>query len=201
MVGVTGFEPAASTSQMQKHRFFASFCVLFRAFSSEICAFLYRKVHNSHVVRCCKWSRLWSDLNPILLSPPRTSRKLQPEVDFYWNHYTIKSQIFQVPSRLNICTAVIKDYDAASLMHILGYSKTRFRHIFGNSTVLCPKAFSYHRAKIRIMYTRTPNLLNVKNNTCNSEKYFQKALDKRLRMCYHIGRKTKNTKNNSQHNR
>ena len=107
------FEPVMSWSQTQKHRFFASFCVLFRAFSSETRAFTCCKVHNSHVVQTCKWSRLWSDLNPILLTPPRTSRKLQPEVDFYCNHYTIKARIFQVPSRCNICDAVIKDNQRA----------------------------------------------------------------------------------------
>ena len=62
LVGMTGFEPATSWSQTQKHRFFASFCVLFRAFSSENRAFTCYKVHNSHVVQTCKWSRLWSDL-------------------------------------------------------------------------------------------------------------------------------------------
>ena len=60
VVGVTRFEPAASTSQTQKHRFFASFCVLFRAFSSETRAFSCRKVHNSHVVRSRRWSKMWS---------------------------------------------------------------------------------------------------------------------------------------------
>ena len=60
LVGVTGFEPAASTSQTARHRFFASFYVLFRAFSSETRAFSCRKVHISHVVQTCKWSRLWS---------------------------------------------------------------------------------------------------------------------------------------------
>ena len=105
MVGVTGFEPAASTSQTQKHRFFASFCVLFRAFSSENRAFTCHKVHKFHTVRSCKWSRLWTDLNPILLSPPRTSRKLQPEVDFCCCYYTMRGARFQVPSRMKICDA------------------------------------------------------------------------------------------------
>jgi len=69
MVGVSGIEPAKSHSQTQKHRFFTSFCVLFRAFSSETRAFLYRKVHNSHVVQTCKWSRLWSDLKLHITRP------------------------------------------------------------------------------------------------------------------------------------
>ena len=64
LVEVTGLEPAASCSQTARHRFFASFYVLFRAFSSETRAFLCREVHNSHVVQTCKWSRLWSDLKP-----------------------------------------------------------------------------------------------------------------------------------------
>ena len=62
LVEVTGLEPAASCSQTQKHRFFASFYVLFRAFSSETRAFMCCKVHISHIVQTCKWSRLWSDL-------------------------------------------------------------------------------------------------------------------------------------------
>jgi len=81
-VGQLMVGPSSIVSKTARHRFFASFCVLFRAFSSEIRAFSCRKVYNSHVVQTCKWSRLWSDLNPILLTPPRTSRKLQPEVDF-----------------------------------------------------------------------------------------------------------------------
>ena len=76
MVGVTGFEPAASTSQTQKHRFFTSFYVLFRAFSSENRVFSCHKVHNSHVVQTCKWSRLWSGQipSPYLCSRIHSSR-------------------------------------------------------------------------------------------------------------------------------
>ena len=121
LVGVTGFEPAASTSQTQKHRFFASFCVLFCAFSSENRAFMCHKVHNSHVVQTCKWSRLWSAPQNRRSIPPRTSRKLQDEVDFYCHHYSIKQWIFQAPSRVNICNAVIKDYEPRPSMHIFGY--------------------------------------------------------------------------------
>ncbi len=96
MVGVAGFEPTASCSQTQKHRFFASFFVLFRAFSSENRAFLCCKVHNSHVVRCCKWSRLWSAPKSRISIPPHTSRKLNPRWIFCCNHYSIKQRNIQV---------------------------------------------------------------------------------------------------------
>ena len=69
MVGMTGFEPSTSCSQTARHRFFASFYVLFGAFSSENRAFSCRKVHNSHVVQTCKWSRLWSDLKSHITRP------------------------------------------------------------------------------------------------------------------------------------
>ena len=82
LVGVTGFEPAASTSQTQKHRFFASFFVLFRAFSSENRAFSCHKVHNSHVVQTCKWSRLWSDLKSYTSTATSREPQAPPEVDF-----------------------------------------------------------------------------------------------------------------------
>ena len=65
LVGATGFEPAASTSKTQKHRFFASFCVLFRVFSSEPRAFTCCKSHNFHVVRSRRWSKVWSGQIPI----------------------------------------------------------------------------------------------------------------------------------------
>ena len=38
LVGVTGLEPAASTSQTARHRFFASFYVLFRPNPVLLCA-------------------------------------------------------------------------------------------------------------------------------------------------------------------
>ena len=82
LVRVAGFEPTASCSQTQKHRFFASFCVLFRAFSSETRAFSCHKVHNSHVVQTCKWSRLWSDLKLHITRPTSHKPRAPPEVDF-----------------------------------------------------------------------------------------------------------------------
>ena len=109
MVGVTGFEPAASTSQRKRQQSFASFWVLFGAFLSEIRAFSCRKVHNSHVVQTCKWSKLWSDLQSHIILPASTEPQAPCEVDFYCHHYSIKTRIFQVPSRLKICDAVIKD--------------------------------------------------------------------------------------------
>jgi hypothetical protein len=117
MVGVTGFEPAASTSQTQKHRFFASFYVLFRAFSSETRAFMSCKVHNSHVVQTCKWSRLWSAPQNRRSIPPRMSCKLQPEVDFLLQLLYHKRVSFASGSRVKICDAVIKDNQRAIIPH------------------------------------------------------------------------------------
>ena len=131
LVEVTGLEPAASSSQTQKHRFFASFCVLFRAFSSENRAFSCGNVHKFHTVRICRWSRLCSDLKSHIILPTSNEPQAPTEVDFYCHHYSIKERIFQVPSRVNICDAVIKDYEPRPSMHIFGYSKSRFMHIFG----------------------------------------------------------------------
>ena len=82
MVGMTGFEPATSWSQTKKYRFFASFRVLLGAFLSEIRAFSCHKVHNSHVVRSRKWSRLWSDLKSHIILPTSNEPKAHTEVDF-----------------------------------------------------------------------------------------------------------------------
>ena len=90
LVGISGFELATSWSQTQKHRFFASFCVLFLAFSSENRAFSCRNVHNSHVVQTCKWSKLWSERNSMSphadhippLAATSHETKVLPEVDF-----------------------------------------------------------------------------------------------------------------------
>ena len=60
LVGVTGFEPAASTSQRNLSRFFPWFTRLFGAFESEIDAFGCSYKHCFHVVRSCRWSKLWS---------------------------------------------------------------------------------------------------------------------------------------------
>ena len=60
LVGVTGFEPAASTSQTLKCRFFPYSTRLFEAFASEINAFVCSYKHCFHVVRNRRWSTLWS---------------------------------------------------------------------------------------------------------------------------------------------
>ena len=60
MVGVTGFEPAASTSQTLKCRFFPYFTRLFGAFVSKINAFECSYKHCFHVVQSRRWSKLWS---------------------------------------------------------------------------------------------------------------------------------------------
>ena len=57
---MTGFEPAASTSQTQKCRFFPYFTRLFGAFVSENDAFGCSYKHCFHVVGLCRWSKLWS---------------------------------------------------------------------------------------------------------------------------------------------
>ena len=82
LVGVTGFEPAASTSQRKRQQSFASFWVLFGAFLSENRAFSCRKVHNSHVVQTCKWSKLWSDLKSHIICPTSNEPQALFEVDF-----------------------------------------------------------------------------------------------------------------------
>ena len=60
MVEVTGLEPAASCSQTNLYRFFSWFTRLFGAFVSEIGAFGCSCQHCFHVVRICRWSKLWS---------------------------------------------------------------------------------------------------------------------------------------------
>ena len=131
LVGVTGFEPAASTSQTQKCRFFPYSIRLFGAFVSEINAFVCSFKHCFHVVRNRRWSTLWSESKLHIFTHLTRVVSSATRWLFCYCHYTIKPQTFQVPSRLNICTAVIKDYEPRRSMHILGYSKTRFMHIFG----------------------------------------------------------------------
>ena len=63
LVGVTGFEPAASTSQTLKYRFFPYFTRLFGAFVSENGAFRCSSSHCFHVVRSRRWSKMWSNYN------------------------------------------------------------------------------------------------------------------------------------------
>ena len=60
LVEVTGLEPAASSSQRNLSRFFPWFTRLFGAFESEIDAFGCSYKHCFHVVRSCRWSKLWS---------------------------------------------------------------------------------------------------------------------------------------------
>ena len=52
------------------------FCVILRAFSSETRAFSCHKVHNSHVVRSRRWSKVWSGQipSPYLFSRIHSSR-------------------------------------------------------------------------------------------------------------------------------
>ena len=69
-------------AKFQSIGFFASFYVLFRAFSSETRAFSCHKVHISHVVQTCKWSRLWSDLKSYTSNATSHEPQAQPEVDF-----------------------------------------------------------------------------------------------------------------------
>ena len=114
MVGVTGFEPAASTSQTLKCRFFPYSIRLFGAFVSEINAFVCSFKHCFHVVRNRRWSRLWSESKLHIFSHLARAVSSAPRWLFYYRHYTIKERIFQVSSRLNICTAVIKDSGRAS---------------------------------------------------------------------------------------
>ena len=83
-----GSLPAASCSQTQKHRFFTSFCVLFRAFSSENRAFTCYKVHNFHVVQTCKWSRLWSESKLHIFSHLARVVSSAPRWLFCYCHYT-----------------------------------------------------------------------------------------------------------------
>ena len=139
MVGMTGFEPATSWSQTQKHRFFASFCVLFRAFSSENRAFSSEnrafschKVHSSHVVRSRKWSNLWSDLKSHIINSTSKEPQAPTEVDFLLPplyHKIADNSSPLTVKYLHRCNQRLRC--RVHLMHILGYSKTRFMHIFG----------------------------------------------------------------------
>ena len=60
LVGMTGFEPATSCSQTLKCRFFPYSTRLFGAFVSENDAFGCSYKHCFHVVRSCRWSKVWS---------------------------------------------------------------------------------------------------------------------------------------------
>ena len=63
LVEVTGLEPAASSSQTLKYRFFPYFTRLFGAFVSENGAFRCSSSHCFHVVRSRRWSKMWSNYN------------------------------------------------------------------------------------------------------------------------------------------
>ena len=86
--------------------------MFFDAIQSEITAFVCYCEHCFHVVRSRRWSRLWSESKLHIFFHLTRAAISSPRWLFYCNHYTIKERIFQVSSRLNICTAVIKDYDA-----------------------------------------------------------------------------------------
>ena len=109
MVGMTGFEPATSCSQTQKCRFFPYSIRLFGAFVSEINAFVCSFKHCFHVVRNRRWSTLWSESKLHIFTHLARAASSAPRWIFCYHHYTIKSRTFQVPSRCNICDAVIKD--------------------------------------------------------------------------------------------
>ena len=88
-----------SRSQTLKCRFFPYFTRLFGAFVSETRAFSCHKVHNSHVVQTCKWSRLWSDLKSHITLPTSQEPQGPPRWIFYCNHYSIKQRNIQVLHR------------------------------------------------------------------------------------------------------
>ena len=106
---MTGFEPATSCSQTLKCRFFPYFTRLFGAFVSEINAFGCSCQHCFHVVRSRRWSTLWSESKLHIFTHLSRAASSAPRWIFCYHHYTIKSRTFQVPSRCNICDAVIKD--------------------------------------------------------------------------------------------
>ena len=102
MVGVTGFEPAASTSQTLKCRFFAYSTRLFGAFVSENDAFGCSCQHCFHIVRSRRWSKMWSS-------------------SFRWDMDAIRKS--RIRLRINSFSAVIIPYISAIVKRLLSTLK------------------------------------------------------------------------------
>ena len=110
MVGVTGFESAASTSQTLTSRFFPYFTRLFGAFESKNDAFGCSCKHCFHVVRSCRWSKLWSspfrwDMDAIGKSRIRLRINSFSAVIIPYLERIVKSLL----STLKNCIAVVKE--------------------------------------------------------------------------------------------
>ena len=110
MVGVTGFEPAASTSQTLKCRFFPYSTRIFGAFVSENDAFGCSPSHCFHVVQSRRWSKVWSspflwDMDAIRKSKIRLHINSFSAVIIAYFKVIVKSLL----STLKICIAVVKE--------------------------------------------------------------------------------------------
>ena len=114
LVEVTGLEPAASTSQTLKCRFFPYFIRLFGAFESKNDAFGCSCKHCFHVVRSCRWSKLWS-------SP------------FRWDEDAIRKS--KIRLRINSFSAVIIPYISTIVKHLLSTLKICIAVIKENAPV------------------------------------------------------------------
>ena len=107
---MTGFEPAASTSQTLKCRFFPYFTRLFVAFVSGNDAFGCSCQHCFHVVRSRRWSKMWScsfrwDMDAIRKSKIRLRKNSFSAVIIPY----ISTIVKRLLSKLKICIAVVKE--------------------------------------------------------------------------------------------
>ena len=110
MVGVTGFEPAASTSQTLKCRFFLYFTRLYVAFVSENDAFGCSYKHCFHVVQSRRWSKMWSspfrwDMDAIRKSKIRLRKNSFSAVIIPY----ISTIVKRLLSTCKNCIAVVKE--------------------------------------------------------------------------------------------
>ena len=121
LVGVTGFEPAASTSQRNLSRFFAWFTRLFGAFVSENDAFGCSCKHCFHVVRSRRWSKVWS----------------RP---FRWDQNAVRKS--KIRLRINSFSAVIIPYISAIVKRLLSTLKNCIAVVKEKAREKSPDLFS-----------------------------------------------------------
>ena len=110
LVEVTRFELATSTSRTNLHRFFPWFTRLFGAFESKNDAFGCSYKHCFHVVRSCRWSKLWSspslwDMDAIRKSKIRLRKNSFSAVIIPY----ISAIVKRLFSTRKICIAEVKE--------------------------------------------------------------------------------------------